>query len=195
MSKRGTSASGSAGAGRRSRSPERSSSSQPLTDKARGNRRRANEAAGQMGDIVRERRERATRTLQAARPATNTATLAGGSSAQRAAQASLNGMGISARQTAAALRGVPAQFTDIVTSIAGGQQPLTVFLQQGGQLKDMFGGAGAAARALAGYVAGLVNPFTVAAAAAVGVGLAFNAGAAEQATFQRNLIQIGRAHV
>lgn len=87
MSKRGTSASGSAGAGRRSRSPERSSSSQPLTDKARGNRRRANEAAGQMAEINNERRQRATRTFQAARPATNTATLAGGSSAQRSAQA------------------------------------------------------------------------------------------------------------
>jgi len=43
---------GASGAGRRSRSQsERSSSSQPLTDKARGNRRRANEAAGQMAEI------------------------------------------------------------------------------------------------------------------------------------------------
>lgn len=73
--------------------------------------------------------------------------------------------GVTAKQTAAALRGVPAQFTDIFVSLQGGQAPLTVLIQQGGQLKDMFGGIGPAARALAGYVAGLINPFTVAAVA------------------------------
>nr|GFB80970.1 hypothetical protein [Tanacetum cinerariifolium] len=64
---------------------------------------------------------------------------------------SMGKTGISAKQTAAALRGVPAQFTDIATSLQGGQAPLTVFLQQGGQLKDMFGGASPAAKALGGY--------------------------------------------
>ena len=113
--------------------------------------------------------------------------------AQRAARTSLQGMGVSAAQTAAALRGVPAQFTDIVTSIASGQQPITVLLQQGGQLKDMFGGAGAAARALGGYVLGLVNPFTVAAAAAVGIGLAYRAGAGEGDAFRRTTILSGQA--
>lgn len=76
--------------------------------------------------------------------------------------------GVTAKQTAAALRGVPAQFTDIFVSLQGGQAPLTVFLQQGGQLKDMFGGIGPAARALGGYIAGLVNPFTISAAAIAG---------------------------
>lgn len=74
-------------------------------------------------------------------------------------------VGVSAAQTANALRGVPAQFTDIVTSLQGGQAPLTVFLQQGGQLKDMFGGAGPAARALGGYISGLISPLTLTAAA------------------------------
>lgn len=85
---------------------------------------------------------------------------------------SLDKVGISAKQTAAALRGVPAQVTDIIVSLQGGQAPLTVFLQQGGQLKDMFGGAGAAAKALGGYVLGMVNPVTVAAAAVGGFYLA-----------------------
>jgi len=76
---------------------------------------------------------------------------------------SLARTGNTAKQTAAALRGVPAQFTDIAVSLQGGQAPLTVLLQQGGQLKDMFGGIGPAAKALGGYVVGLVNPFTVAA--------------------------------
>jgi phage-related minor tail protein len=47
---------------------------------------------------------------------------------------------MSAAQTAQALRQVPMQFTDIATSLAAGQSPMQVFLQQGGQLKDMFGG-------------------------------------------------------
>lgn len=110
---------------------------------------------------------------------------------QDAASASLGKMGVSAAQTAAALRGVPAQFTDIVTSIASGQQPLTVLLQQGGQLKDMFGGAGNAARALGGYVAGLVNPFTVAAGAIGAVAVAAYQGSSELQAFNKTLILSG----
>lgn len=50
--------------------------------------------------------------------------------------------GISSGQTQAALRQLPAQFTDIFTSLAGGQNPLLVLIQQGGQIKDSFGGIG-----------------------------------------------------
>jgi lambda family phage tail tape measure protein len=113
--------------------------------------------------------------------------------ANKAVDDSLTKTGISAKQTAAALRGVPAQFTDIVTSLQGGQAPLTVFLQQGGQLKDMFGGAGNAARALGGYVLGLVNPFTIAAAAAVAIGVAYAKGAQETTAFNTALITSGNA--
>lgn len=100
-------------------------------------------------------------------------------------------VGVSAAQTAAAMRLVPAQFTDIVTSLQGGQAPLTVLLQQGGQLKDSFGGAGAAARALGGYVSGLVNPFTIAAAGAAVLGVAAYKGAQEQTAYQKALILSG----
>lgn len=113
--------------------------------------------------------------------------------AQRAATGSLDKMGISAAQTAAALRGVPAQFTDIVTSLQGGQAPLTVFLQQGGQLKDMFGGAGNAARALGGYVLGLVNPFTLAAAAVAALAVAYNQGSKEADSYARSIALSGNA--
>ncbi|AVS91393.1 hypothetical protein C8246_05785 [Paracidovorax avenae] len=113
--------------------------------------------------------------------------------AQRAASGSLGKMGVSAAQTAAALRGVPAQFTDIIVSLQGGQAPLTVFLQQGGQLKDMFGGAGNAARALGGYVLGLLNPFTVAAAAAGVLALAYNQGSKEAQAYSTALILTGNA--
>ena len=101
--------------------------------------------------------------------------------------------GISAKQTAQALRGVPAQVTDIITSLQGGQAPLQVLLQQGGQLKDMFGGIGPAARALGGYVAGLVNPFTAAAAAAALLGVAYYKGSQETTAYNNALILTGNA--
>lgn len=71
----------------------------------------------------------------------------------------------STKELAFALRTLPAQFTDIAVSLQSGQRPLTVLLQQGGQLKDMFGGIGPAFKAIGGYALRLVNPFTVAAAA------------------------------
>ncbi|MGJ7474468.1 phage tail tape measure protein [Pseudomonas fulva] len=109
------------------------------------------------------------------------------------ADAALNKTGMSAKATAAALRGVPAQFTDIVVSLQGGQAPLTVLLQQGGQLRDMFGGVGPAIKALGGYVLGLVNPFTVAAAAVGVLGYAYYKGSEEAVGFQKALITTGNA--
>lgn len=105
----------------------------------------------------------------------------------------LEQVGISAKQTAAAMRGVPAQFTDIITSLQGGQAPLTVLLQQGGQLKDMFGGVGAAAKALGGYALGLVNPLNLAAAGAAAVAAAYYQGSQEQDAFVRSLVLTGNA--
>ncbi|WP_207936368.1 phage tail tape measure protein [Pseudomonas sp. 51_B] len=109
------------------------------------------------------------------------------------ADTALNKTGMSAKATAAALRGVPAQFTDIVVSLQGGQAPLTVLLQQGGQLKDMFGGVGPAVKALGGYVLGLVNPFTAAAAAMAVLGYAYYSGSEEAVGFQKELIKTGNA--
>lgn len=105
----------------------------------------------------------------------------------------LDQYGQSARATAAALRQVPAQFTDIVTGLASGQSPLSVLLQQGGQLKDAFGGVGNAARALGGYVAGLINPLTLTAAAAAGLAVAFLKGSEEARDLERALINTGNA--
>lgn len=101
--------------------------------------------------------------------------------------------GLSAKEMAFALRGVPAQFTDIFTSLASGQRPLTVLLQQGGQLKDMFGGIGGAAKALGGYIVGLINPFTLTIAAVAGLGYAFYAGRKEFEEYQKALILTGNA--
>lgn len=109
----------------------------------------------------------------------------------RETEAGMGRVGMTAAQTAQAMRMVPAQFTDIVVSLQAGQAPLTVLLQQGGQLKDMFGGAGAAARGMAGYVVGLVNPFTVAAAAVGTLGLAYYQGSRESDAFRKALVLSG----
>lgn len=98
---------------------------------------------------------------------------------------------MSAAQTAQALRQVPMQFTDIFTSLAAGQAPMQVFLQQGGQLKDMFGGAGPAARAMGGYLASLVTPFSVAAAGAGVLALAFLKGRDEGEEYRKTLALTG----
>jgi phage-related minor tail protein len=92
-----------------------------------------------------------------------------------------------AKETTFALRGVPAQFTDIVTSLQAGQNPLQVFIQQGGQLKDMFGGVAPAAKALGGYIIGLINPLTLAIAGVVGLTVAFESGRREMVEMQNAL--------
>lgn len=109
----------------------------------------------------------------------------------RETEAGMGKVGMSAAQTAAAMRMVPAQFTDIIVSLQAGQAPLTVLLQQGGQMKDMFGGAGAAARALASYVAGLVNPLTAAGAAVAILGLAYYQGSKESDAFRKSILLTG----
>ena len=90
---------------------------------------------------------------------------------------------MSDRAHSAAMRGVPAQFQDIIVSLQGGQNAMTVFLQQGSQLMSMFGGAGEAAKALGGYVLGMVNPFTLAAAAAGVLAYGLYSGAKEAHAF------------
>ncbi|EPR7394451.1 phage tail tape measure protein [Escherichia coli] len=59
---------------------------------------------------------------------------------------------ISVGQYKAAMRTLPAQFTDIATQLAGGQNPWLILLQQGGQVKDSFGGMIPMFRGLAGAI-------------------------------------------
>ncbi|MDI2669155.1 phage tail length tape measure family protein [Klebsiella aerogenes] len=99
--------------------------------------------------------------------------------------------GQSAAQTAFAMRMIPAQMTDIVVGLSTGQSPFMVLMQQGGQLKDMFGGIGPAIKGVGTYVMGLVNPFTVTAAAVGVLGLAYYKGAQEQDEFYKSLVLTG----
>lgn len=101
--------------------------------------------------------------------------------------------GVSAAQTAAAMRMLPAQITDITTSLASGMPAWLVLIQQGGQIKDSFGGIGPALKQIAGL-------FTVArvaaggAAAVIGaVALAAYKGAQEMPAYNQALINSGNA--
>lgn len=101
--------------------------------------------------------------------------------------------GISVGQYKAAMRSLPAQMTDITVGLTTGQSPFMVMMQQGGQLKDMFGGIGPAARAVGGSVAGLVNPFTLAAAGVAVLTAAWLSGRQEQEAYSRAIITTGNA--
>lgn len=101
--------------------------------------------------------------------------------------------GMSTKAYAAALRTVPAQLSDIVVGLQGGQSIMTVALQQGSQLRDQFGGVGSAARALGGHLLSLVNPYSVLAAAVAGAGLAYYKGQQEAEEFRKALILTGNA--
>jgi len=58
----------------------------------------------------------------------------------------------SARETEYAMRMLPAQFTDVATQLAGGQNPFLILLQQGGQVRDQFGSIGAALSGIGSFL-------------------------------------------
>ena len=101
--------------------------------------------------------------------------------------------GISVGQYKAAMRNLPAQGTDTFVGLLTGQNLFTVALQQGGQVKDMFGGLVPAAKAVGGAVVGLVNPFTLAAAGVAVLTAAWLSGRQEQEAYSRAIITTGNA--
>ncbi|WP_313171472.1 phage tail tape measure protein [Stenotrophomonas sp.] len=117
--------------------------------------------------------------------------LAKNQAAAQGATTEINKYGVSLKQQQAAMRGVPAQMTDILVSLQGGQHPLTVLLQQGGQLKDMFGGIVPAAQALGTQLAAMISPATIVAGALAAVAYAGYSATEQQAAFERVLITTG----
>lgn len=85
----------------------------------------------------------------------------------------MNAAGISAGEYRQAMRMLPAQITDVVTSLASGMPVWMVAIQQGGQIKDSFGGIGNTFKVLLSYI----NPVTVGVGVLVGsLGLLAKAG-------------------
>ena len=105
----------------------------------------------------------------------------------------VNEYGVSVGQTRQAMRMLPAQITDIFTSLAGGQKPWLVAIQQGGQLKDSFGGIVPAARALLGAITPLAVGIGLAATVIGGFAVATVSGYRETQAYERALIASGNA--
>jgi phage-related minor tail protein len=97
----------------------------------------------------------------------------------------------SARQINNAMRQLPAQFQDVAVSLAGGQNPLMVLLQQGSQITTSFGGIGNAIRGIGSVITPAVGGFALLAGAIGGVGAAFIAGYKESREFSRTLALTG----
>lgn len=108
------------------------------------------------------------------------------------ADAAVRGLGVSAGQTAAAMRMLPAQMTDVVTQLAGGQSPFLILIQQGGQIKDSFGGLKPTFQALSGLITPLSAGLTLAGGAAATMAVAYYQGATAADELNKQLILTGR---
>lgn len=101
--------------------------------------------------------------------------------------------GISVGQYSAAMRTLPAQFTDIATQLAGGQSPWLILLQQGGQIKDSFGGLRPMFSALMGTISPVGLGVGALAAATAALAYSFYQGSATLSDFNKTLILSGNS--
>lgn len=107
------------------------------------------------------------------------------------AAASQKKVALTAGELRNAQRQLPAQITDIVTGLASGQSVFQVAIQQGGQLRDSFGGIRPALGAVAGAISPMVVGLVAGAAAFGAIGLAAFQGYQEIQGYERALIQTG----
>ncbi|EMZ5705396.1 phage tail tape measure protein, partial [Escherichia coli] len=99
--------------------------------------------------------------------------------------------GISVGQYKAAMRTLPAQFTDIATQLAGGQNPWLILLQQGGQVKDSLGGMIPMLRGLAGAITLPMVGVTSLAVATGALAYAWYQGDSTLSAFNKTLVLSG----
>ncbi|HIC0947895.1 TPA: phage tail tape measure protein [Escherichia coli] len=99
--------------------------------------------------------------------------------------------GISVGQYKAAMRMLPAQFTDVATQLAGGQNPWLILLQQGGQVKDSFGGMIPMFRGLAGAITLPMVGITSLAVATGALAYAWYQGDSTLSDFNKTLVLSG----
>jgi len=101
--------------------------------------------------------------------------------------------GISVGQYTAAMRMLPAQFTDIATQLAGGQSPWLILLQQGGQVKDSFGGVIPTFRALLGSISPVMLGIGALSSATGALLYTWYAGSSTLSDFNKTLVLSGNA--
>lgn len=117
-----------------------------------------------------------------------------GSGASLSRQAELmKQAGLSAGQYNNAMRQLPMQLTDVVTSLTSGMPAWQVAIQQGGQIRDSFGGIGTAARAVASSIPPAAAAFGGLAAAATALLVSYQQGQNEAHAYSKALILTGNA--
>ncbi|EHK6932788.1 phage tail tape measure protein [Escherichia coli] len=99
--------------------------------------------------------------------------------------------GMSVGQYKAAMRMLPMQFTDVATQLAGGQNPWLILLQQGGQVKDSFGGMIPMFRGLAGAISLPMVGVTSLAVATGALAYAWYQGDSTLSAFNKTLVLSG----
>lgn len=157
----------------------------------------AREAAQAQRDAAREAdalrkqeaaaQRKAERDAAAARAAANKAERQAANEASDARKAEAK----NARQEQVKVAQAIPQVTDIVTGLAGGQSPFLVAIQQGGQLRDIFGGLGNAGRALLGIFTPLRVVVGGLATVVAALAIASYQGYTEQLAFNRALATTG----
>lgn len=103
----------------------------------------------------------------------------------------MKGVVLTSGQYRQAMRQLPMQMTDVVTSLASGMPLWLVAIQQGGQIKDSFGGFGNSLKA----ITSLITPWKVAMVGGAGVlaafGVAAYQGSKELTEYNKQLILTG----
>lgn len=102
-------------------------------------------------------------------------------------------VGLSVGQYSNAMRMLPAQFTDVATQLAGGQSPWLILLQQGGQVKDSFGGIIPTFRALLGSISPVLLGVGALATATGALAYSFYQGSATLSGFNKTLTLSGNS--
>lgn len=142
----------------------------------------------EVSKVTQIEREIAAGRFKNASPALQQQLLAQAKAYDEVAAAGKRTMGVLSEQQKLA---ITYQTTDLVTQIASGQNAMIALMQQGGQLKDQFGGVGNMFKALATYI----TPLNVAIGGlAIGIGtlgFAFYQGAKESADLRDQLILTG----
>lgn len=111
--------------------------------------------------------------------------------AAAAATPQVRGLAVASGQYTQAMRQLPMQITDVVTSLASGMPVWMVAIQQGGQIRDSFGGAVPAFNALRAAIPPVVLGIGGAGAAVAALTLAYQQGRGEQDDYVRGLLLTG----
>lgn len=90
-------------------------------------------------------------------------------------------------------RYLPNQVHDAGRSLLAGMSPLTVILEQGSQVKDMYGSIGEAAQGVGRYLKKMINPWVLTAVAIAGVAAAAYSANERLEAMSRGLILAGRS--